>query len=39
MEFIDIPMAKPDIGEVEENAVMDVLKSGWLGQGKKNKRI
>jgi perosamine synthetase len=39
MEFIDIPMAKPDIGEVEENAVMDVLKSGWLGQGKKTKEF
>lgn len=35
MEFIDIPMAKPDIGKLEENAVLDVLKSGWLGQGKK----
>ena len=35
MESIDIPMAKPDIGELEENAVLDVLKSGWMGQGKK----
>ena len=39
MEFIDIPMAKPDIGEAEENAVLDVLKSGWLGQGKKTKKF
>ncbi len=29
-----IPIAKPDIGEVEKRAVMDVLESGMLASGK-----
>jgi len=32
-----IPMAKPDIGKEEILAVNNVLKSGWLGQGKVTK--
>ena len=32
-----IPMAKPDIGKNEISAVNNVLKSGWLGQGKVTK--
>ena len=39
MESIDTPMAKPDFGETEENAVLEVLKSGWLGQGKKTEEF
>lgn len=32
-----IPMAKPDISKEEVSAVKNVLKSGWLGQGKVTK--
>jgi len=39
MESIDIPMAKPDLGDMEEKAILDVFRSGWLGQGKKTEEF
>lgn len=35
MVFFMIPIAKPNIGEEEKKAVLDVLSSGMLAQGKK----
>jgi len=32
---IKIPIAKPDIGEEEIQAVMETMRSGWVTQGKK----
>ena len=32
---VKIPIAKPDIGNEEIEAVMDTMKSGWITQGKK----
>ena len=33
MEEIKIPMAKPVLEDEEMNGIMNVVKSGWLGQG------
>lgn len=32
---MEIPMANPNLGEEEAKAVYDVVKSGWLNEGKK----
>jgi len=34
MDEIKVPMAKPVFGDDESNGIMDVVNSGWLGQGK-----
>ena len=32
-------MANPDLGVLEEKAILDVYRSGWLGQGKKTREF
>ena len=36
---MQIPFAKPLIGEEEAAAVYDVVSSGWLSQGKKSREL
>ena len=39
MKEVKVPMAKPALESEEINGVLDVLKSGWLGQGKVTKQF
>lgn len=39
MVKMDIPLCKPDIGKEEINLVKEVLESGWLANGPKNKEF
>ena len=39
MNLKEIPMANPDLGVLEEKAILDVYRSGWLGQGKKTREF
>ena len=39
MNLKEIPMANPDLGVLEEKAILDVFRSGWLGQGKKTREF
>lgn len=36
---IKVPLSKPFVGEEEEKAVAEVLRSGWLTHGPKNKEL
>ncbi len=35
----DVPLCRPDLGEEERRAVLEVLESGWLAHGAKNKEL
>ena len=35
VKILEIPLASPNIGEEEAQAAYDVVKSGWLNEGKK----
>ena len=39
MEARDVPLCRPDIGEKEIEAVVEVLKSGWLAHGEYNHKF
>ena len=39
MDEIKIPMAKPVFEDEEKTGVMNVVNSGWLGQGKVTERF
>ena len=39
MDEIEIPMAKPVFEDEEKTGVMNVVNSGWLGQGKVTERF
>ena len=39
MAEIRVPMAKPVFGSDESNGIMNVVNSGWLGQGQKTKEF
>ena len=39
IEKFRIPMSKPDFGDDERNALLEVFDSGWLSQGKVTKQF